>query len=271
MDKKSIENLRKAVYEWLKKEGYPLEMKVAKELSSLGLGIRQGWYFTDPEEGKPREIDILAFFNVATGHPLMVQLVIECKRSRKPFVIFSYPDRTLRSPTPDIIQASPIGKRFIEKVIADGTFNQLPLFTSTSPRGYAMTQAHISVKDNDKTSGSGSKKDEAFDALMKVAKATHWLVDYYSREIVEKEGESGSYVVAYLAYPMIVIDAPLYDCYLNENNKLEVNPISRVSLTWSYPLLGNFPVTVCNIEALPKIADQALETWEYLANHEIHL
>ncbi len=90
-----IEDLKKAVRGWLEKQGYPLEMRVAKIFSELGFGLRQGWFFQDPEEEKPREIDILAFLESYSGHPLMLEAIIECKWSEKPFVVFSYSNRLL--------------------------------------------------------------------------------------------------------------------------------------------------------------------------------
>jgi len=179
MQNMATDDLQKAIYGWLKEQGYPLEMKVANIFSSLGFGIRQGWYFTDPEEGKPREIDILAFFNVNTGYPLMLQFIVECKWSKKPFVVFTYTDRTPQRPNPELQQANPVGKQFVKKIVAEGIINQLSLFSPTSPLGYAMTQAHISMKGAIDT-GTSSNKDDAFDALMKVAKATYSIIDYYT-------------------------------------------------------------------------------------------
>src|SRR5512138_1362334 len=120
MSKLNTDDLQKAVEGWLKEQGFPLEMKVANVFSSLGFGIRQGWYFTDPEEGKPREIDILAFCSINTGYPLMLQFIIECKWSRKPFVVFSYSGRTPQRTNPELQQANPIGKQFIKKIVSNG-------------------------------------------------------------------------------------------------------------------------------------------------------
>ncbi|MBI5961841.1 MAG: hypothetical protein HY863_00060 [Chloroflexi bacterium] len=272
MSNMSTDDLQKAVHGWLKEQGFPLEMKVANVLSTLGFGIRQGWYFTDPEEGKPREIDILAFCNINTGHPLMLQFIIECKWSKKPFVVFSYSDRTPKSPNPELQQANPVGKQFVNKIVSNGIINQLSLFSPTSPLGYAMTQAQISMKSTNET-GQSSNKDEAFDALMKVAKATYSILQYYTTrsDTVSKEGDAAQYVLAYLAFPMIVVDAPLFDCYLNEKGDAIVTPISQVLVNWSYPLLGNLPIRVCTLDALPSVANQALETWAQLALHKIDL
>jgi hypothetical protein len=266
------DDLQKAVYGWLKEQGYPLEMKVSKVFSSLGFGIRQGWYFTDPEEKKPREIDILAFFNVYEGHPLTVQFIIECKWSRKPFVVFTYSNRTPQMPSPELQQANPVGKQFIKKIVSDGIINQLSLFSPTSPLGYAMTQAHISAKATNE-GGISSNKDDAFDALMKVAKATYSMLDYYTHkaEPIRKEGDTAQYALAYLAFPLIVIDAPLFDCHLNESGDIVVEPISQVLINWSYPLLGNIPIRVCTLEALPSVVNQALETWAQLSLQKVNL
>jgi len=267
------DDLQKAVYGWLKEQGYPLEMRVANVFSGLGFGIRQGWYFTDPDEGKPREIDILAFFNVYTGHPVTLQFIIECKWSKKPFVVFTYPDRKPQRPNVELQQANPVGKEFVKKLVTDGIINQLSLFSPMSPLGYAMTQAQISMKEVNEVGRTGSNKDEAFDALMKVAKATYGILDYHTHraETVTKEGDPIQYVLGFLAFPLIVVDAPLFDCHLNEKGDVVVEPISQALINWSYPRLGNLSIRVCTLEALPSITNQALETWVQLASQKISL
>ena len=267
------DDLQKAVDGWLKDKGFPLEMKVANLFSRAGFGIRQGWYFNDPEENKPMEIDVLAYQNIFSGHPLIVQFIIECKWARKPFVAFSYQNRTPTRFLPELQIANPVGKRFIKKLLAEKIYERLPIFGPNSPHGYAMTQANIGLPKGANEGGGGSNKDDAFDALIKVAKATHSMLNYYTRgaEMVTKEGDATKYSLAYLGLPLIVIDGPLFDCYLNADGDAVTTPIDQVLIDWSYPLLGNIPIMVCTFAALPKLIEQALQTCVELHVSKVNL
>ena len=79
------------VYEWLQKQGYPLEMEVASALSKKGLWVRRASYYKDSESDKSREIDVIATETEILG---MAELhfVVECKASSKPWILFSSRD-----------------------------------------------------------------------------------------------------------------------------------------------------------------------------------
>jgi hypothetical protein len=53
--KESSNDVRK----WLSEQGFPLEMKVAEAFRSH-FSVRQAQYYTDPESGKLREVDVVA-------------------------------------------------------------------------------------------------------------------------------------------------------------------------------------------------------------------
>jgi hypothetical protein len=75
----------------LERTGYLLEQRVASQVRSLGFSVTTGRAFQDPDEGKSREVDVFAIKR-AWGDPskdiqVVVQLVIECKRSTGPYVV----------------------------------------------------------------------------------------------------------------------------------------------------------------------------------------
>ena len=53
-------SLKDRVKDWLKREGYPLEMRCARCFESEGFNISLGEYFNDPATDKRREIDIIS-------------------------------------------------------------------------------------------------------------------------------------------------------------------------------------------------------------------
>ena len=86
LEEKDTNDLKTKVEQWLKTQGYSLEMNVAKLFIDEGFSIKQGANFTDPEEGKPREIDILAFVTPESKIPFTFEFVIECKYSKKSYI-----------------------------------------------------------------------------------------------------------------------------------------------------------------------------------------
>jgi hypothetical protein len=91
MGQQPQDSLEKKVEEWLKREGWPFEVRVGREFAKRGWKVRHGEYYRDAKGGGAREIDLIA----TVGHrgrdyPLNLEVVVECKTSRdKPWVGFT--------------------------------------------------------------------------------------------------------------------------------------------------------------------------------------
>ena len=76
----------------IQKSGYLLEQEVASKIEALGFHVETNTAFTDPEEGKSREIDVRAFKQIAKNEELKIavncEFLIECKNTSNPFVFF---------------------------------------------------------------------------------------------------------------------------------------------------------------------------------------
>lgn len=59
------DDLPTSVADWMGKQGYPLEMRVAAAFLKAGLRIIQADYYEDPDTKTPREIDVLALADAA--------------------------------------------------------------------------------------------------------------------------------------------------------------------------------------------------------------
>jgi hypothetical protein len=82
-----------AVRAWLARTGYPLESEVARAFRATGFEVFQGLHYEadKPDAGGAREIDVLAVRDALVPGPLTrctVLLVIECKASPTPWVVF---------------------------------------------------------------------------------------------------------------------------------------------------------------------------------------
>lgn len=82
--------LESQLLDWIRTEGYPFEMQVARSLRGEANEIIQSVFYTDPTSNNPREIDVVSRFWMpfAQGSGL-IELVIECKGDTKPWVLLS--------------------------------------------------------------------------------------------------------------------------------------------------------------------------------------
>jgi len=83
-------DLTTKIAEWLKTQGYPLEMEVAHIFKDAGFEVSSAEYYVDAEEQKPREIDVLASMSVQIqGTLFQLAYVVECKSPKEsPWVSF---------------------------------------------------------------------------------------------------------------------------------------------------------------------------------------
>jgi hypothetical protein len=84
------EDLVQKIRKWLDKEGYPLEMQVARTFREIGFEVSSSEYYLDPDEKKPREIDVIATLQkTISGVLFQIAYTVECKLSKdKPWVCF---------------------------------------------------------------------------------------------------------------------------------------------------------------------------------------
>ncbi|MGW4371728.1 hypothetical protein ACWEKT_39535 [Nocardia takedensis] len=240
---------------WLKKQGYPLEMRAAKILKSKNMWVSMGKYYRDIETNTQRETDIYASAERDNGgdEALDINLVIECKSSsEKPWILFV--DRK-KPPSPSILR----GLRL--RVPKDGWLQpacrnasragrKTPILDGYPPFGYALAQA---FKERN--------EDHAFDGIISAAKAAAGIHQELSND---PETPIRSVVI-----PMLLIGGPLVQCELDDDNDdMHLTPISAGTLMWKYQLSSDHPRTtlihVLTPPALPEFADDVNTTADSL-------
>ncbi|MFN3581963.1 MAG: hypothetical protein ACK4VV_15990, partial [Pseudomonas sp.] len=89
------QSMEQKIKGWLEKNGYPLEMRVSRNLAIRGFGVTQSQYYEDHDSGKLREIDVVARlydFVEPKSYVAIAELetfsVIECKSTSNPWVVF---------------------------------------------------------------------------------------------------------------------------------------------------------------------------------------
>lgn len=209
--------------EWLEKQGYPLEMKVAKELLKSGFHPLQSNYYKDPESEKSREIDVIGQIGYTyKEYNIIFQLIIECKNNiSKPWITFSSEthgigNREFLTHRP----SSRIGNKYLQFLSENNLASEMEIFKRPQTFAYNVTQAFE------------TDSDRVYSALMSVSNATK-----YRKEKINNDTKFAKHCEIY--FPMIVLGGKLFDCYLDESNQSQIEEIGHKTLLWKNSTIGN--------------------------------
>ena len=194
--------------DWLSKQGYPMEMEVAQEFRAGGFAVGQSTYFLDPETGEAREIDLTAWDEKKVSNfDVRLTCFVECKLSTdKPWVIFTS-RREFGDELFDFSNyvASELGSQCLVLLFQKGYF-PLPLAVAFRDRiGYGATQG---LREK------GERLDLVYDAAFKAVKAAI-ARERAVNSLVQTEVEPSAIIE--IAIPVVVIDAPLFEYYLESD------------------------------------------------------
>ncbi len=249
----SKKDLKSNITKWLNKQGYPLEMRVASTLQKCGYRVVQSEYYIDPESGNSREIDIVAIVNKEIhGVLFRISLHIECKRSKKPWILFTSANKSLAgSARVSQRAANSLGRNFLLQACRESSVQELALFALPKRPAYGVTQAF--------TTG----KDVCYSAVTSASKAAYATV----AELDEIQQRKKSLVlfprahdICSIALPIVVVEGELFEAYLSEGSSVIVNEISNSTLLWRNQVVGR-PHTIVNIVSSSKFSDFANDTF----------
>lgn len=238
-------DLKKRVTDWLEKQGYPLEMRVASALRDVGFAVSQGEYYDDPDTKTSREIDVIA---VKTDEYdiLETSIVVECKRSAdKPWVLFtsetheSGRDITLTYAVMSLSAREKLVK--LSKKGFDKSMQDLLWLNKSKKTAYGMAVAFT------------KREDPAYKAALSALKAS----------ISQNISSSYTNVTKSLRFifPVIVIDGNLFEAYLDKKGNTVVREIDEGTVTY-YREISKCPVSSVRIvttKRLERYCDEAFE------------
>lgn len=222
------------IRQWLNSQGYPLELRVAREFRDRGAQVVQAEYYSDPDSNVSREIDVYARYHVSDGQKNSVRQIVfatECKSSNRPWVVFTSGQAKIGS-IASVVQrtTSPLDVRFLEHIARTDAVQSLPLLRAPERPAYGITEAF--------TTGT----DVPYKAIMSAAKAARHLAVRY--EVSTGAGQLKNCTVV---FPVVVIGAPLFECSLDGvTNDVHVNEIQRSTLLWLNPIAG-MPHTIVSV------------------------
>ena len=240
------EEFHERVAEWLRSEGYPLEMQVAAAFRKSGFQTIQSEFYDDPDTGKPREVDVHASMQrEIAGTLVRVSFSVECKVSRdKPWVLFSTGDALLADPA-TVAQraATPLGQRFLYGLAWQKAIQRLPLFALPARPSYGLAQAFGGA-------------DRAYEAVMSAAKAA----------AVSVREDANWHRLCEIVFPLVVLDGRLFEAFLAEDGLARTLETSSGTLVWRQQIVGmpHTIVAIITLAYLDSFLGQAVETADAL-------
>jgi hypothetical protein len=223
-------DLKGKVQAWLKRQGYPLELRVAAAFQRAGFHVQQGSYFEDPEtmdpgSGQPvvRELDVRAWTEFTLRYPdsprlesVIVEFAIQCKAAPAPWVAFL----PVQASRPDILEypatAQPQSEDFrLAMSCSDWSAIQHALRVEW-PFAYSLTTAHLDSKEDH------GRKDSGYEALITAAKASWASVAAVQRGLCLK-----------MSIPMVVTSGALLTGAL-EGDEVRVNDAESCLVGFEY-------------------------------------
>lgn len=244
------------IKEWLLKGGLPFEMEVSNAFLDAGFVVAQSVYYKDPEQGKFRETDIIAYrYKIINGVCVNITFVIECKSSiDKPWIILKN-DRLSNSIQDDnSVYFSDRFSTSMSLIKKSNKYRSEFIFKNNMNYGYAIVTA------------LNSGNDRAYEAIQTVLKSCEHLV--------VSTNNSKRKNVCNLYFPVIIIKGKLYNASLLPNTDLELKSTNKeqVILSRSYHDYNNSIIRIFNDENLKQsIAELKSACNDFFDNYDLEL
>jgi hypothetical protein len=201
-----------SVRKWIEKTGLPLEMEAAAAFRRAGFFVRQASAYSDEGGEKSREIDVLATTRDLVGI-VDVSFVVECKASPNPWVVLTSEDAfsAYNRLTAFAVTTAHARKAIAQFSDLDSPWDRLVQYIELPEEGgYGFRQAF------------SGHNDTAYGASMSVLKACRGV--FGSRE----------FPCIGFAFPVIVVDAPLFECALSSvDNDIQMTEVQSSRFIFS--------------------------------------
>jgi hypothetical protein len=249
------EVLTSKLKKWLSTQGYPLEMRISRIARNAGLRVNQGHHYYDREQNVHREVDVLATSLGSRIRDCRVEVVVvfETKSSAgnsKPWVILADRGNSMH-PVARTRQRLTTGQseKWWERAARNSTIQELDIFSVDDVRGYSLIRPSLSTKE--------SREDQAYAALMQLAKAANGICEWFTEAgtIVSPHTKRKHETIAVIL-PVLVVDSPLYECWLDEDGELQVQETEKGTVMWKNRVSRhNSPTTIIKVMREGAVAD----------------
>lgn len=209
------EKLGPRILSWLETQGYGVEMKVATSLNAAGVQTIQSWFYSDPETEISRELDVLGKIDDVMGL-LTVYSVVECKKSSKPWILFTSERAVFNRVLSFAIMSDKTRLAITKNILR---MKDVEWFMKNGRAAYGITEAFT------------SKEDETFKAGMTVTKAA---ISLLKDEVGRSEFSPLSFF-----FPTVVLDGRLFECFLDPDGVPTIEEIDSAFLLFPMRVGGH--------------------------------
>ncbi|UOV04887.1 hypothetical protein MUU75_17700 [Pseudoxanthomonas mexicana] len=214
------------ILNWLKDNGYPFEMRIARSLKNSDIHVTQSHYYEDFESATSREIDIIGRIygfkepkNYVAIAELETFMTVECKSSPKPWVVFCE-----TKPNPWSIRHALCNSHGEELIRKSGkTVSQTRIYKGSRSAGHGLAQAF-----------SGNV-DSPYAAVMAALKAAESQARQARKDDERVAIEHPDICGCSVTIPVVAITAPLYECRLDGDGNPKLTEVAYSSLAFRYP------------------------------------
>ena len=246
------------ILDWLDKHGYPLEMEVAAAFKKAGFTVALSEPYADFESQIQREIDVsaLRWSDMNQKASLQLSVMVECKRSPGyPWIVFVSQAQPDWFPPFQVLTSSGARIFLIDLLKQEGVIKRLsPLYRfGGGYLGHGIVQA---LKDDQSTA------HHAISASVKAA--VHRASSFDKAEIIRTMTKGRT--LSCLALPAIVVDGPLFECFLDKDMNVFLQAVEASALlSKATPREASSPIVrVVTREGLVKLIDNLTETADVL-------
>jgi hypothetical protein len=253
----------------LEKTGYPVELLAGDAFARAGWTVDYNVYYTDWDEGKGREIDLVVCNGVSSKKNkvgVTLYLVSEVKKSENPWVIFTASSvgesAGLEEPCwgrlhvasdeidPDVLPA--------DKIRARSTIHKFQRYGHSYYIAFAGLQS----------------KPTIFEALTSSVKASEDLLRGFNESIRQEEERTGFFQKKgrwlWLIEPMVILDGLLYEAYLDRHNRLVIDRVNHIPVCFGYvspqyrraEFSVGYVVEIVTMDALPELISKKMKWLE---------
>jgi hypothetical protein len=216
-------DLREFVLSWLATQGHPLELRVGHLLRQHNWQVDHAVWYSDPETGKSRELDVVATIGAWRGNAgINCRFAVECKQSEKPWVVFSAEKQ------PSLRRADPLIANDVGQAILTTSIRKNIEFPFELYPGDRL--GHGIVKVGSEKSGDPTSAFAALRGAISGATSIGTFADSFTRRLGNRLLRAVEFVI-----PLIVFEGVLFEYYLNSTGTAELREIDAIAVSTPAP------------------------------------
>jgi hypothetical protein len=230
----------KEAKEYLTKQGFPFEMKVATLFQKAGFRIHQSAYYIDPITDVPREIDVIAIWIAKFGsRKINIVFPIECKYAVSPWIFFS----SITEGFPLCYLPNRKGFGWIKHLTKQKGWGNF--FEVDKNIGYGLTVTNAKTDDinstNTKKDNSARKDGKESSSVTRnnAYAAIQTLLNFLKSEHKEYRFAHPNDFVIYV--PILAIKGPLVEAKLDSNHEIDCREINEGQIYYKEDIFDIIP------------------------------